>query len=54
MFFILRKRKADDVDGQSVSKKQKKEDEQLEMKLKVGAQNFQREKLHKCFQNVSV
>lgn len=32
------KRKADDVDGQSVSKKQKKEDEQLELKLKEQSQ----------------
>lgn len=31
---ILRKRKIDDVDG-GVSKKQKKEDEKLELKLKV-------------------
>lgn len=37
---FLRKRKADDVDGESVSKKQKKEDEKLEMKLKVGSQTF--------------
>lgn len=32
--FFLRKRKADDVDG-GVSKKQKKEDEKLQLKLKV-------------------
>lgn len=37
---FLRKRKADDVDGESVSKKQKKEDQKLEMKLKVGSQTF--------------